>query len=204
MERALKYALSVGYRHIDTAWIYFNDVVINKVVKECCESSGGSGGQSVRREDLFVACKLWNTFHSKELVSQGLNQSLKNYGLDYLDAYYIHWPTGFQENPGNDPYPKDNNGKLIFSDVDYVETYKAIEDCYNNGLIKCIGLSNFNQSQIENVLKNCKVRPSVIQLEVHPYFQNEKLVEFCQNNGIIVVAYAPLGCVEVVEYTLVP
>lgn len=81
-----------------------------------------------------------------------------------------------------------------------MDTYRAMEESVRNGTVKCLGLSNFNISQCEDVLKNCNIKPVVNQIEVHPYFQNDKLVDFCQNNGLVVVAYAPLGSADLAEY----
>lgn len=195
LESALKLAIKSGYRYIDAAWISFIDPVLEKVIKM---SSGKIMG-TVTREDLFLVCKLWNTYHSKEGVKMGLSDTLTNIGLNYLDCYFINWPIGFKESPGVEPFPKDNDGNIIFSDVHYIETYKAIEPFVNDGVVKSIGLCNFNLTQLQDILKNCAVKPAICQVECHPYFQNDKLVEFCQNNGILVVATSPLGDADLAQ-----
>lgn len=193
---AVKYAIKVGYRHIDGAWIYFNDPVLGKAAKQAIAESLGM----ITRDDLYIVCKIWNTMHSKEGVKIGVSDTLTNLGISYGDLFLIHWPMALKDDlTGVDPYPRDKDGKLVFSNVHYLETYRALEECVDQGLTKSIGLSNFNISQCEDVLKNCRIKPVCNQIEVHPYFQNDKLVEFCQNNGMIVVGYSPLGAVDIAE-----
>ncbi len=96
-----------------------------------------------------------------------------------------------KENSG--PFPKDEKGNIIFSDIHYLETYKALEELLGEGKVKSIGVSNFNKSQLEDVLKNCKIKPAVNQIEAHIYLQNTDLIKFCQNNEIVCVAYGPIG-----------
>lgn len=189
LESALVFAVKNGYRYIDAAWITLIDPVLERAVKKSLGTLTGT----CTRQDLFLVCKLWNTYHSTEGVKMGLTDTLTNVGLDYLDCFYIQWPTGFKESPGVEPYPKDSDGNIMFSDVHYVETYKSIEECVKQGAVKSIGLCNFNKHQLEDILKSCTIKPSICQIEVHPYFQNDDMVEFCQNNGILVVASSPLG-----------
>ncbi len=97
-----------------------------------------------------------------------------------------------KENAGSFVEPRDEKGNIEFSDTSYLETYAALEDFVKSGKIKSIGVSNFNISQLKVVLKNCRIKPTVNFIEVHPYFQNDKLVYFCQKNDIMVIAFAPL------------
>ncbi|XP_053631534.1 aldo-keto reductase family 1 member B1 isoform X2 [Cherax quadricarinatus] len=139
----------------------------------------------------LTSIKLWNTFHAKSSVLPALNTTLANLGLNYLDLYLIHWPTGFKE--GGDILPADSTGKRLYSDVDYVETWEAMEECVKLGLTRSIGVSNFNKNQLERVLKVAKVPVANNQIEVHPYLPQNKLIEFCKSKDIIVTAYSPLG-----------
>lgn len=106
------------------AWISFIDASLETGIKEAIMESEGT----LKREDLFLTCKLWNTHHAKEMVAVGLNDTLKNLGVDYLDLYYIHFPVAFHATP-KEPYPKDEQGNLILSDVHYLETYHV---CFNH------------------------------------------------------------------------
>jgi len=112
-------------------------------------------------------------------------------GLDYVDLYLIHWPFGYQE--GGDPFPVDKDGKTLPSDVDYLDTWKAMEEIYKSGKAKAIGISNFNSEQINRILANCEVVPAVNQVELHPYLTQEKLIDFCRSKGIQIMGYSPLG-----------
>jgi diketogulonate reductase-like aldo/keto reductase len=111
----------------------------NAIRKEIEESD-----EELTREDFFIATKLWNTYHSKEMVNDGIYNTLRNLSINYLDILYIHWPVGFKETIIQDPFPKDNTGNLLFSDVHYLETYRAIEDHVETGAINSIGLCNFS------------------------------------------------------------
>jgi len=182
---AVAAAIDVGYRHIDAALCYQNEDEVGAAMAEKIAAG------VVKREELFVTTKCWCTFHSKAKARECLLTSLKSLRLDYIDLYLIHWPMGFKEDEGL--FPKDADDKLIPSDIDYLETWKAFEDFVDEGLVKSIGLSNFNSEQINRVLDNCKIKPAMNQVEIHPYFNNAKLVDFCQSRGIAITAYSPLG-----------
>ncbi|CAH1985452.1 unnamed protein product [Acanthoscelides obtectus] len=171
---AVKYAIQIGYRHIDCAWMYANEAEIGHVLKEILDEG------SIKREDLFIVTKLWNNFHARELVVEKLKESLSLLNLTYIDLYLIHWPMGFK-----DP--------SAYTDIDYVETWKGMEECVDQGLAKSIGLSNFNEEQITRVLENCRIRPAVNQIEVNPNLNQKDLIGFCKEREIVVTGYCPLG-----------
>ncbi|KAK4336884.1 hypothetical protein RND71_043711 [Anisodus tanguticus] len=173
-----------GYRHLDCALIYQNEEEVGKALKFLFENN------VIKREEIFVVSKLWSTYHSKERVPEGLSTTLKNLNLDYLDLYLIHSPLGFKE--GDDLFPQ-KDGKFEYSDIDYLETYKAMLELKKIGKVKSIGVSNFNIQQIERLIKETGVAPAVNQIECHPYLTQKPLIDFCFKNNIVVTAYSPLG-----------
>lgn len=186
---AVKSAVKSGYRHFDCASMYANEHLIGQGLKEAIAESNGT----VKREDLFITSKLWNDHHSKAKVSVALESTLKNLGTDYLDLYLIHWPFGYAEDM-NDATPTDKaTGKLIPSDIHYTETYQAMEELVDQGKLKSIGISNFNIEQMKEVLRIARIKPVCNQFEIHPIFHNDAWVDFCQQNDIVAVAYAPFG-----------
>uniref|UniRef100_A0A1A9ZYV7 NADP-dependent oxidoreductase domain-containing protein n=1 Tax=Glossina pallidipes TaxID=7398 RepID=A0A1A9ZYV7_GLOPL len=178
-------AVQVGYRLIDCAPIYQNEPCIGSAIRSILEN------KVVKREELFIISKLWNTFHRPDLVEEAICMSLNDLKLDYLDSYLIHWPMAYSE--GESLIPRDACGKIKFSNVDYVDTWKAMENLVKLGLTKSIGLSNFNKEQIERILDISTVRPVIHQIECHPYLTQHKMMEYCQKNKIVVISYSPLG-----------
>ncbi|XP_059157941.1 1,5-anhydro-D-fructose reductase-like [Physella acuta] len=182
---AVKAAVRAGYRHIDCAAIYRNERAVGHALKELFVMG------VVKREDLFITSKLWNTCHKPDLVLPSLKKTLDDLGLEYVDLYLMHWPMAYQE--GGVLNPVDENGKAISSDVDYLDTWQALEDCRDMGKTLDIGLSNFNSQQIERVLQSARIPPVVLQIEVNCHNTNTKLIEFAKEKGLVVVAFAPLG-----------
>lgn len=184
--QAVKDAIDMGYRHIDCAYVYGNQ----KEVGDAIATKIAEG--VVKREDLFITSKLWNTFHKIELVEVQLQKILTELRLEYLDLYLIHWPMAYQE--GSENFPVTADGKTILDDeVDYLDTWKGMELVLEKGLTKNIGVSNFNSEQIQRLLKNCKVKPVTNQIECHPYLNQNKLSTFCKEKEIVITAYSPLG-----------
>jgi aldehyde reductase len=188
VKEAVKNAIDVGYRHLDCAYAYQNEEEVGEAIAEKIAEG------KIKREDLFITSKLWNTFHSHDKVTECLKATLKNLRLDYLDLYLIHWPFGYKE--GGEIFPKDANGKFLSSNVDFVESWKAMEEYAEKGLLKSIGLSNFNSQQIDRIIGIAKIKPTVLQVECHPYNNQEQLIQFCAERGIVVTAYSPLGSPE--------
>jgi len=185
---AVESAIDCGYRHIDCAWIYDNEGEVGDAIEKKIKEG------KIKREDLFITSKLWGCFHEASRVRGALMESLKNLKLKYLDLYLIHFPVGYKFHEGNPlPFLDDKNEKMDSNDIDYMESYRELEKLQKEGLIRSIGVSNFSMEQVGRVLKEAEVKPAVNQIEIHPYFSQEPLVEYCQKNGVVVTAYSPFS-----------
>ncbi|XP_078503394.1 estradiol 17 beta-dehydrogenase 5-like [Lissotriton helveticus] len=184
---AAKAAIEAGYRHIDSAFVYENEVELGEVIREKIADN------TVKRKDIFYTSKLWSTYHSPELVKQCLDKSLKALKLEYIDLYLIHMPIGLKV--GEEPFPKDDKGKWIYQQFDLREIWAAMEACKDAGLVKSIGVSNFNRRQLEFILHKpgIKHQPVCNQVECHVYLNQNKLLEYCKSKGIALVGYSTLG-----------
>lgn len=176
---AVKEAVKLGYRHIDTAQAYGNERGVGEGVRNC----------GVKREELFVVSKVAAEHKTYEAAMTGINETLEKMGLDYLDMMIIHSPQPWVEvNQSDDRYVEGNR-----------EAWRALEDAYKAGKLKAIGVSNFKQEDIESLLETATVKPMVNQILLHISNTPIELVEYCQKNGIAVEAYSPIAHGEILN-----
>ena len=214
---AIESALSLGYRRIDCAPVYFNEDKIGDALSEVLskyeqqekgidtkKKEEVDTGNIIQRKDLFVVSKLASPFHRKKHVKIGLQKTLNDLRLDYLDLYLMHWPQAFKYvdiDPNIRGYDGEagkiddsNNGENIDPNVSIHETWSAMEELVDEGLVRNIGVSNFPVSLLHELMSgNHKIQPVVNQVEMHPYLQQSKLLAYCQKRNVHVQAYSPLG-----------
>lgn len=189
---AIKFAVKCGYRHFDTAPLYDNEQLLGVALRQCIDEG------LVKREELFVVTKVWNTYHKRKSVIESCRQSLARLQLNYVDLLLIHWPMAFEENIENggntDLCPIDlATNKIKYSSVTIEETWLGMEDVKDAKLSKSIGVSNFNHIQIDKILSCCKHKPVVNQVECHPYLNQQLLLEYSIKNNILLTAHCSLG-----------
>ena len=187
-------AMDCGYRHFDCACDYGNEAQVGTGLRRGIDSG------VVRREDLWITSKLWNSFHRAQHVRPALLKSLQDLQLDYLDLYLIHFPIASAYVPIDQRYPPgwfadpdDPDPKMIPDRVPIIETWQALEELKNEGLIREIGVSNFGTSLLRDLINQASIPPAMLQIEMHPYLTQTKLTRFCHESGIAVTAFSPLG-----------
>lgn len=183
---ATKAALEAGFRAIDTAERYRTEKEVGEGMQEVFKAG------KIKREDVFVITKLWNTNHRPERVKPACEASLKKLQLDFVDLYLIHTPFAFQ--PGDEQDPRDENGDPIYDQgVTLLETWRAMESLVNEGKCKTIGLSDVDLTQVQAIVKAARIKPAVVHVESHPYLPEWELLDYCKENGIVLQAFAALG-----------
>ena len=185
-KNATKAALEAGFRQFDSSERYRNEKEVGEAMQEIFKEG------AIKREDVFIATKLWNNNHRPERVKPAFEASLKRLQLDYLDLYLIHTPFAFQ--PGDEQDPRDENGKVIYDDgVTLLDTWRALESLVDEGRCKAIGLSDVSLEKAKEIFVSARIKPAVVHVESHPYLPEWELLEFCNQNGVVFQAFAALG-----------
>lgn len=181
VNECIKMATRNGYRHIDTAFKYKNEVGVGIGIKEC----------GIKREDLFITTKVSDKVKTYEGAKEAIEISLQNLGLEYMDLCLIHAPRPYKEmiEPTGKTYDEEN-----------LAVWKAMEEAYHEGKIKALGVSNFSKEDLENLLNNAEVKPAVNQIKVHIGFTPIDIIEFCQANDILVEAFSPNATGKLFNY----
>lgn len=194
-------AISKGYRSLDGACDYGNEVEVGAGIKSAMARG------AVSREDLFVTSKLWNTNHAAQNVRLACEKTLKDLGLDYVDLYMIHFPISLKFVPFDKRYPPEwvhnpdvpEDAKLILEDVPLAETWAAMEKLVDDGLCKYIGVCNFPCALLMDLMSYARIKPAMLQVEMHPYLQQPRLLEYCSRIGLPITAYSPFGSSSYIE-----
>ena len=184
--QATQTALEAGFRHFDCAERYRNEAAIGDAMQAVFRAG------AVRREDVFVTTKLWNTNHRPERVKPAFDASRRRLQIDTVDCYIIHTPFAFQ--PGDEQDPRDEHGQVLYdSEVTLVDTWRALERLVDEGKCKSIGLSDVNLEKLKEIVAAARIKPAVVQVESHPYLPEWELLDFCRAHGIVLLAFAALG-----------
>jgi D-xylose reductase len=187
-------AIRAGYRHLDSACDYGNEPEVGAGIRAALAE------KLCRRDELWVTSKLWNTFHRREHVRPAVERTLRDLQLDYLDLYLVHFPVALEFVPIETRYPPEwvfdpavANPRMKPVSVPLAETWAGMEDLVRAGLVRSIGVCNYGVSLLRDLLAYAAIRPAVLQVELHPYLTQDKLVRFCRENGITVTGFSPLG-----------
>ncbi|THY45239.1 Aldo/keto reductase [Aureobasidium pullulans] len=188
--KAALHALKTGYRHLDCAWFYQNEDEVGAAVRDFLKENS-----SVKREDIFVCTKVWNHLHEPEEVKWSFQNSLDNLGLDYIDLFLVHWPIAAEKDDKNMPRLNEKGQYVIKEELtkNPEPTWRAMEEIYASGKAKAIGVSNWTVDGLKQLLSFAKVKPTVNQIEIHPFLPNTELVDYCFSQDIMPAAYSPLG-----------
>lgn len=182
--KAIRTAISVGYKHFDCAYIYQNEKEIGAAFHDAIMDG------EVNREELWITSKLWNTHHRASEVKECLDLTLNALQLDYLDLYLIHWPVAQKKDV---IFPQDASGLVSLNEITLEETWKGMEAVQAAGLAKHIGVSNFSAQKIKQINQSASQKVEVNQVELHPLLGQQDLLDFCKKENVIVTAYSPLG-----------
>ncbi|KAJ3514487.1 hypothetical protein NLJ89_g2344 [Agrocybe chaxingu] len=186
VENAVEIAVRNGYRHLDLAMVYQNQDEVGAALKKVIPSV-------VKREDLWITSKLWNSAHQPDEVEKELDATLAQLGIDYLDLYLVHWPIAFAPGRGLFPPHSTIEGQVeIDNKTTLVDTWKAMIKLPKSK-VKAIGVSNFRIEDLKGIIEATGVVPIVNQIEAHPLLPQDDLVAYCKEKNIHITAYSPLG-----------
>jgi diketogulonate reductase-like aldo/keto reductase len=177
-------AVKAGYRMLDCASVYQNEEQIGKVLNHLFDEG------AVKREDLFITSKVWNDQHRE--VRKACEKSLKDLGLSYVDLYFVHWPFPNYHAPGCDGDSRNPDSKP-FSVDEFMDTWKQLEELYDEGKVKAIGMSNMTVAKLARVLPLCRIKPAALEMECHPSFQQQDLFDYVISHDIIPIGFCPIG-----------
>jgi diketogulonate reductase-like aldo/keto reductase len=185
-KNATKAALEIGFRTLDTAERYGTEKEVGEAMKEVFSEG------KIKRDDIFLITKLWNTNHRPDRVKPAFEASLKRLQVDYVDLYLIHTPFAFQ--PGDNQDPRDASGNVIYdTSVTLSDTWAALEKLVAEGKCKAIGLSDVNLEKVKQITETAAIKPAVVHVESHPYLPQWDLLDYCRKYGIVMQAFAALG-----------
>src|SRR4051812_41612210 len=183
---ATQAALETGFRQLDASERYRNEKEVGEAMQEVFKAG------KVKREEVFVATKLWNNNHRPERVKPAFEASLKRLQLDYVDLYLIHTPFAFR--PGDEQDPRDAAGNVVYDHgVTLLDTWRALEGLADEGRCRAIGLSDVSLDQTKQIVEASRIKPAVVHVESHPYLPQWELLDYCRANGIVFQAFAALG-----------
>lgn len=183
---ATRAALEAGFRLLDTSERYRTETEVGEAMQAVFQQG------EIKRDEVFVATKLWNNNHRPERVKPAIEASLRKLQLDYVDLYLIHTPFAFQ--PGDEQDPRDANGQVIYDNgVTLLDTWRALEGLVDAGQCRAIGLSNVNLDQVKEIFEAGRIKPAVVHVESHPYLPEWDLLDYCRKHGIVLQAFAALG-----------
>jgi D-xylose reductase len=193
-------AIKIGYRHLDSACDYGNEKEVGQGIARAIDDG------LVTREDLWITSKLWNTYHAPEHVQPALERTLNDLGLEYLDLYLIHFPIAQAFVPFETRYPPEwfhdpqaADPKMEFAQVPLHQTWHAMESLVDSGSVKHIGVCNYNSALLFDLVNYARIKPAMLQVEIHPYHTQQRLLTLANNLGIPVTAFSPLGAQSYVE-----
>lgn len=202
-QRAVLDAIDAGYRHFDSACDYGNEAEAGEGFVQAIASG------HIARDDLWITSKLWNTFHAKEHVEEACRKSLHDLKLDHLDLYLIHFPIALKHVPIETRYPPEwlfdpdaVQPVMERAAVPLQETWAAMEALVDKGLVRRIGVCNYNSALLHDLMSYARIKPAMLQIEAHPYLTQEKLIRLAKDYEIDVTAFSPLGAQSYFELNM--